>query len=88
MATPCLLQVQPRAVVKGQPPSVPSWGSTPFQSSGLILEAGTVQAPQCGEGKGWFYIQEKGYSQQGVWPFPSDHKGVLKVSFACLSHNK
>lgn len=37
----CLLQVQPRAVVKGQPPSVPSWGSTPFQYSGLVLEADT-----------------------------------------------
>lgn len=40
-------RVYPQAVVTGQPPSVPSWDSTLFQSSGLragapvlILEGG------------------------------------------------
>lgn len=29
----------------------------------------------------------KGYFQQGMASFPSDHKDALKRSFACLSHN-
>lgn len=35
---PCLLQDQPQAVIKGQPPSVPSWDSTPFSPQGSGLE--------------------------------------------------
>lgn len=45
------------------------------------------QTPQCREGKELFYIQEKGYFQQDVASFPSDHKDALKGSLARLSHN-
>lgn len=38
MPRPCLLQDQPQAVGKGQPPSVPSWDSTPFSPQGSGLE--------------------------------------------------
>lgn len=102
MSRPCLLQVQPQAVVEGQPPSVLSWDSTPFSPQGsgledqfsseklLILEENdpSPQAPQCREGKELFYIQGKGYFQQeDMASFPSDHKDALKGSLARLSHN-
>lgn len=35
---PCLLQDQPQAVGKGQPPSVPFWDSTSFSPQGSGLE--------------------------------------------------
>lgn len=40
MSRPCLLQVQPQAVVEAQPPSVLSWDSTPtpFSPQGSGLE--------------------------------------------------
>lgn len=34
MSRPCLLQVQPQAVVEAQPPTVLSWDSTPFSPQG------------------------------------------------------